>query len=60
MEASRSEIDLITLLKKCEVASRPISFETIDLVQQNPHADKVVLELTGKEVDDRYRQMKSA
>lgn len=47
----------MTLLKKCEVAARPISFETIDVVLQNALADKIVKELTGKSVDEQYRQM---
>ena len=29
---SRSEFHLINLLQNCEVAARPITFETIDLV----------------------------
>ena len=55
----RNEIDLINLLKNCEAAARPISFETIDLVQQNARAEEIVKALTGNDVDDHYRQMKA-
>ena len=32
-DSKREEFDLINLLQNCEVAARPITFETIDLVQ---------------------------
>jgi len=49
---------LLSLLKKCESASRPICFETIDVILRNKDADKMVLRLTGKPVDEAFRQMK--
>lgn len=48
---------LLNLLRKCESASRPICFETIDVILRNKDADKQVKLLIGKEVDEAYRQM---
>ena len=41
-----------------ERTSTSISFETLDLIAGNQEADKVVLELVGKEVDERFRNQK--
>ena len=54
----RSGADLLALLKRCEAASRPICFETIDLILGSEYANKMVEELTGQEVDEVYRSMK--
>ena len=51
-----SECDeFLKILQDVARTSVPISFETLDLIAGNQEADKVVLELIGKEVDDRYR-----
>jgi len=52
------ETVLLQLLIKCESTSRPICFETIDVILRNKDADKMVRELTGKPVDEAYRQTK--
>ena len=57
-EQSESNAALIDLLKKCEEAARPICFETIDVILRNKDADKMIKELTGKVVDEAYRQKK--
>ena len=49
---------MLGLLRKCESAARPICFETIDVILRNKDADKMVHHLTGREVDEAYRQMK--
>ena len=54
------ETILLELLKQCEVAARPICFETIDVILRNKDADRVVFEMTGKPVDEAYRQLKIA
>ena len=57
MEADEA---LLNLLRKCESTSRPICFETIDVILCNKDADKMVRQLTGKNVDEAYRQTKRA
>ena len=49
---------MLNLLVRVETAARPICFETIDVILRNKDADRVVGELTGKPVDEAYRQMK--
>ena len=43
------------ILQDIERTSKPISFETLDIVAGNREAEKVVAELIGREVDDKYR-----
>ena len=50
--------ELMNLLRNCEEASRPICFETIDVILRNKDADKIVQELTGMPVNEAYRQKK--
>ena len=47
--------EFLQILLDVQRTSAPISFETLDLIAGNQEADKVVLELIGKEVDDEYR-----
>ena len=49
------DTELMNLLKNCEEASRPICFETIDVILRNKDADKMVQELTGMPVNEAYR-----
>ena len=49
---------MLELLKKVESASRPICFETIDVILKNKDADKIVKQLTGKTVNEAFRQKK--
>ena len=49
------DTELLNLLKDCEEASRPICFETIDVILRNKDADKIVQELTGMPVNEAYR-----
>ena len=47
---------LLTLLKKCELAARPIKFETIDVILRNKDAENLILTLTGRNsIDEVYR-----
>ena len=43
-----------------ERASRPITFETIDLILKNKEADKIVEQLSGIAVNDDMRAKKAA
>lgn len=52
------DTELMNLLRNCEEASRPICFETIDVILRNKDADKLVQELTGMPVNEAYRQKK--
>ena len=52
------EAALLHLLQKSELASRPICFETIDVITGNRDAEKIVCELTGRPVDEAYRETK--
>ena len=36
------DTELMNLLRNCEQASRPICFETIDVILRNKDADKIV------------------
>ena len=47
--------EFLQILLDVQRTSAPISFETLDLIAGNQEADKAVLELIGKEVDDEYR-----
>ena len=38
--------ELMNLLKNCDETSRPICFETIDVILRNKDADKIVKQLT--------------
>ena len=49
------DTELMNLLRKCEETSRPICFETIDVILRNKDADKIVKELTGMPVNEAYR-----
>ena len=42
-------------MQDIERTSKPISFETLDIVAGNREAEKVVAKLIGREVDDKYR-----
>ena len=53
--AMDKDTELMNLLRKCEEASRPICFETIDVILRNKDADKIVKELTGMPVNEAYR-----
>ena len=48
------------LLRNVEKASRPITFETIDLIIKNKEADKIVEQLSGVAVSDELRNKKAA
>ena len=43
--------EFLEILQDVERTSRPISFETLDIVAGNREADKVVSQLIGREVD---------
>lgn len=47
--------EFLQILLDVQRTSSAISFETLDLIAGNQEADKIVLELIGKEVDDEYR-----
>ena len=47
--------EFLEILEDVERTSKPISFETLDIVAGNREAEKVVAELIGREVDDKYR-----
>ena len=47
--------EFLQILLDVQRTSMPISFETLDLIAGNQEADKVVLELVGREVNDEYR-----
>ena len=49
---------MLVRLERCEKAARPICFETIDVILRNKDADRLVQQLTGKAVDEEYRQTK--
>ena len=48
------------MLRNVERASRPITFETIDLILKNKEADKIVEQLSGIAVNDDMRAKKAA
>ena len=50
--------ELMNLLKNCDETSRPICFETIDVILRNKDADKIVKQLTGMPVNEAFRQKK--
>ena len=45
-------------MQDVERTSKHIAFETLDLIAGNQEADKLVMELIGKEVDEKYRYEK--
>ena len=47
--------EFLEILQDVERTSRPISFETLDIVAGNREAEKVVAQLIGREVDEKYR-----
>ena len=47
--------EFFEILQDIERTSRPIKFETLDIVAGNRQADKVVSQLIGREVDEKYR-----
>ena len=47
---------MFDLLKEVEEASRPICFETIDLILRNKDAEKMISSLNGQQVDDEFRK----
>ena len=57
----QSDIDerLAFILQKLEVASRPITFETIDFILKNKEADKLMEKLTGLAVTEEMRSQKT-
>ena len=50
--------EFLQILQDVERTSKPITFETLDLIAGNQEADKLVMELIGKEVDEKYRYEK--
>ena len=59
-QESSQDDKLAQLLRNVERASRPITFETIDLILKNKEADKIVEQLSGIAVNDDMRAKKAA
>ena len=57
----QSDIDerLAFIIQKLEVASRPITFETIDFILKNKEADKLIEQLSGVAVTEEMRSQKT-
>jgi hypothetical protein len=58
-KVDQREEKMLFLLQEIEDASRPITFETLDLILTNSDADKIVGQLSGITVDMRLRNEKA-